>query len=144
MALTTFSVTSDDVLERVPFDTTNVGASSKPVSTGDIDTYIQDASSRMVAVLTRAGLDPGALNDDTERQIQDAIESYCVAEILDVIGVGSGQQITRYRQNFNQLLDEYKRNPSMLSTSNSGRVKSNISQSTTKPDAEFIDTDYRY
>lgn len=141
MALTSFGVTSSDVLERVPLDTSQVGAATEPISTADIDTYIQDASSSFVAILQRAGLDPANLNDDTERQVQDAVEAYCVAEVLDVIGIGD---VERYRAKYDRLREEYASRPSMLSTVNGGRVRSNISTSSLKPTAEFIDPGYRY
>lgn len=141
MALTSFGVTNADVLERVPLDTSQVDASSEPINTGDIDEFIQDASSAFVAILQRAGLDPASLNDDTQRQVQDAVEAYAVAEVLDVIGIGN---VERYRQKYERLREMYASRPSMLSTVNGGRVRSNISTASTKPAAEFIDPSYRY
>jgi hypothetical protein len=96
-----------------------------------------------VAVITRAGLDPDNLNDDTTRQVRNAIEAYAVAEVLDVVGIG-GMQIDKYRRKYDEMMQRYKSNPGMLSTVNRGRVKSNVSTSSTKPDAEFIDPSYKY
>lgn len=143
MAVTSFGVTAADVLERVPFDTTQVSATSRPISTGDIETYIQDGSSSFVAVLTRAGLDPDSLNDDTMRQVRDAVEAYAVAECLDVIGISS-QTMRNARQKYDDLLERYSSKPSMLSTTNKNRVRTNISTASTKRSAEFIDPNYDF
>jgi len=120
VALTSFGVTNADVLERVPLDTSQVDASSEPINTGDIDEFIQDASSAFVAILQRAGLDPASLNDDTQRQVQGAVEAYAVAEVLDVIGIGD---VERYRQKYERLREMYASKPSMLSTVNGGRLR---------------------
>src|SRR5690606_16440379 len=51
MALTDFGVMVDDVLEKLPLDTSQVSATTEPLSTVDIMGFIQDASSSLVGLM---------------------------------------------------------------------------------------------
>lgn len=141
MALTDFSVTVSDVLEKLPLDTSQISATTEPVSTTDIEGYVQDASSELRAVLDRAAINIASINDDTKRQMQSAVEAYAVAEALDAMGV-TGRQYDKYRDKWRDVYDRYTAQPSALATSKS-RVKSNIDTGKTTS-AEFVGTGYEF
>lgn len=141
MALTDFSVTVDDVLEKLPLDTSQITATTEPVSTTDIEGFVQDASSELRAVIDRAGIGYDSINDDTKRQMQSAVEAYAVAEALDAMGV-TGRQYDKYRGKWEEARDRYTAQPSTMATSKA-RFKSNI-DTDKSTSAEFVGTGYEF
>lgn len=140
MTLTDFGVTVNDVLEKIPLDTSQITSTTEPVSTVSLAGFIQDASSDLRGLLERSGLKVDSLGADTLRQMKTAVEAYVVAEALDAMGFMS-MEARKYRQKWTDLYDRYSANPSTLADQRS-RFKSNVRPKTRR--AEFVGTDYEY
>jgi hypothetical protein len=114
MSLTDLQVTVDDVLAELPLDTSQVTSSSEPVSTGDIENWIQDGTSELANTLKRSGVVVDQLDGDSLQQLQKAVESYAVAQALDATGFLS-ERMEKYRRKWRELRDRYAANPQSVS-----------------------------
>ena len=142
MATTDFGVTTAEVLAKAPVDSSQISATSVPVSTSDVEDFVDDADSQMAGLLNAAGISSGSLTDDAKRQIQEAIKAYAVAELLDAMGA-LGRDYDKYRDKWSETYQRYANRPQMLNE-RVVRTKTNINTSSTKPDAEFIGTGYQF
>lgn len=142
MAISTFSVTYTDVLPDLPINSASISASSTPISTGDITSYIEDAGSQLAGVMQIAGLDPSALDDDATQQAEAAIKSYAVGKCLQHLGY-SGAKLDGAFSRWREQYDRYKANPRLLSGKGS-RVRSNVDQSSTREPFTFATSYYKF
>lgn len=130
MATSTFGVTTADVIARLPFDASQISASSK-VTTSDLEGYLEDGASQLVGVIKAAGLSPGSLDDDTSTQMRAAVCAYAVAQALDRLGYSGKTRDDalrrfedarlRYSQQHHQLAARGERFRSNISRSSSAR-----------------------
>lgn len=140
MAIYSYNVTSSDVTDRLPIDTQAITSSSEPLSTSDIDEYIDDAASEFSGVLEKSGIQGSDLSDEAERQIQIGIEHYAVAESLKQIG-HTGSDYEEARDAYRDALKRFRDQPQTLDK-NHDRVRSNVD--TTRDASEFEEVDYRF
>lgn len=83
MAIDTFNVTPQDVLDRYPgFDTSRVQQSDGPVSIDDVEEYIDEGASRVAGKMQRFGLDAADLSGEAEKEAQIAVREYAVRRAL--------------------------------------------------------------
>jgi hypothetical protein len=125
MAVEVFGVTTSDVIARLPFDGSQIGANSK-VTTSDLTGYIEDAASQLVGHIKAAGLSPGGLDDDTAAQMRAAVCGYAVAQVLDRLAFSGAARDNAMRK-FEEARQRYANAPNSLA----GRPathKSNISR----------------
>ena len=131
MAIDSLNVTVDEVLGRIPFDTSQVGANTDPISTSDVEDAIEGAASDMTGVLSRSGTDSSSLKDEELRQIQTAVRDGAAADLMAREGhVGDVQQ--ELKEAFEDAKDKYSDSAELAGTAG-GRVKSNVD---TSPDRE--------
>lgn len=142
MATTDFGVVVADVLRKLPIDGNQISATSEPISTGDIEEFIAEGSSKMAGVLSKGGRSLDELDDDSKKQMGTAVEAYAVAESFDALGI-TGRDYQHYHRKWASEYDRYNRDPNLL-TKQRSRMVSNIDTSSCKPKAEFIDTDYKF
>lgn len=141
MAVTDFGVTSGDVIAHLPIDASNISATTVPLSTTDIDAYIDDASAKMAGVLQGAGLSAASLDDDATAQIASAVKWYAVAECYGALG-HSKKASDDARQRWVEVYTTYKANPRAIS-GKSSRVRSNV-DTTRSRKKRFIGTTYKF
>lgn len=143
MALADFNVTVSDVLDRYPLnDASNIGANTQPVSTGDVDDLIQDAESQLSAQLEKAGIDPASTTDDQERQAQNFVEVWCVAEMLESMGA-TASRYQSYRKKADDLLLYFDRDKGRWGDGGSS-VPSNIDDTDTHARDDFTSSSYEF
>lgn len=142
MAVTTFGVTYTDVLPDLPVNAASISATSVPVSTSDLTSYIEDAGGQLAGVMQIAGLDPTGLTDDALTQARAAIRSYCVGKVLQHLGY-SGAKLDGAFSRWQAEYDRYKANPRLLKGKGS-RVRSNVDQSSTAEPSIFTVSRYKF
>ena len=89
----TFGVEHSDVLEKVPIDTSQIGADTTPISTGLVDEYIIDRSAQVHGVLAKGGiLSPEDAGEITIRQAGMYIRTASALDVIDKMGFTDQQQ----------------------------------------------------
>ncbi len=143
MAIEVYSLTYEDVLPHLPFDTSQVSPSSKPISTTMIDGFIQDGASEMTSILSRQSIEASSLSDDDERQIQKAIKWYAVRECLAVIGL-SGGTYAQADKRYTEVRDRLEADSSRVSDSRPSRVRTTIDTTVTERPSRFGSSTYKF
>lgn len=143
MAVSTFGLTWEDILRRIPFDTDMITPTSSPVSTSDITEYIKDAGAKVAGILGRQNLTEDDVSDDDERQIQTAMISYVVREIYKTLGV-TGSEYRTANEEWNQAKAELKSNSTTLSSTRSSRVRTTVDTSASSRPSRFGGKNYKF
>lgn len=107
MAIYDYSLTAQDVLDKISLDTRRVQQSSGRVSRDDIDGWIDECASEFSGVLNKAGLDGSDLKDEAESQIQRGILAGAAAQTLQAWG-HTGDEYETYQSTYEDLLDRYE------------------------------------
>lgn len=141
MATSDFGVAWGDVVAHLPIDTTDISATSTPLSTADIEAYIVDASVNFAGLLQQAGMVPIGLSDDATAQIASAIKWYAVAESFAALGY-SKKSSDDARARYEAAYSRYANNSRAVSGRGS-RVRSNVDTTQTRT-RRFIGTDYKF
>jgi hypothetical protein len=110
---TSLSVTAADVIRHLPVDASQITATTVPLSTVDIDVFIQDGTSELMGVIGKDGLDSTDLSGDALVQIQAAVKAYAVSESLDAIGV-RGADYEKWRRKWEDIRDRYADRPALV------------------------------
>lgn len=140
MAIFDYNLTAGDVKDKAPIDTRYIGASSEPVSDGNITTWIEEGASEFSGLLEKAGLDGSDLADESLNQIQRGILFYAVSELLSKLG-HTGQNYQQARGKYEDARQRYEDRPELLDRSIS-RVQSNVD--TSKDDSDFRSINYQF
>lgn len=146
MAVADFGVVVADVYAKMGgLDTGALSASSTPLSTTMIEEYIEEASAEFSGLLALAGItDVSSLDDDTTQQVAAAVTFYAAAEALAVCNKSSTEAYKTARARYEDLRRRYEQKPQRL-RKRINRTKTNVSQSASKPSADFIGKlNYRY
>lgn len=137
MAVTTFGVSAQDVLNTLPADTSNVTNTSAGLNTEQIEGFITRASGILSATLERHGINPASLADNGLELAREAVIAYAAEKSLERIGA-SADQINRRRDEWNQLLKELRSTPQNLGVAQdvptAQKVRSNIDPSARRPE----------
>lgn len=141
MATTDYGVTAADVQAKLPLSNP-LTATTKPVSTSDVDEFIDDADSQMSGVLRNAGISLDDLDDDTTRQVQEAIKNYAAAQALSALNV-RGQLQSQMMDQWREVYQRYQQRPQLL-TKRVTRIKHNVDTDDSATTAGFVGRDYKY
>mgnify|MGYP001231440329 CR=1 FL=1 len=143
MAVIDYGVTSAQVVEHLPFDSSQISPTSKPLSTADIDNYfIPEANATITGMLDKAGIDQTALDDDSKQQMQSAIINYCVMRSLLKIGQ-TGPLLDQAREQWDSALKWFGDRPSII-PARGVKATSNIDTSTNKIPAKFSGINFQF
>jgi len=121
---TDIGVTVADVLRHLPVDTSQISATTSPLSTVDVGVFIQDGTSEMMGIIGKDGLEDSDLSSDSLVQIQAAVKAYAVSESLDAIGV-RGTEYDKWRRKWTDIRDRYADRPALV-TGTRNRVFSTV------------------
>jgi hypothetical protein len=102
---TDFGVTVSDVVGDHPLDAGDIGPNTEPLSSDDIERYIEEASAKLAGQLRAQNVNVDALDDDGLQQVQTAIKYYCIAESIDGIAFLS-ERGDKYREKYRNELKE--------------------------------------
>ena len=141
MAVTSFGVTTAEVLDKCPVGD-SITATTNPVNTGQVEDWIDEGSAEMAAMVRKSGMDPDELSDDAQAQIAAAVRNYAVKEILQALGAVE-EKWRQYKEKYRNAKEELDDQPSKID-GYTATVPSNIDTSSSKPDAEFVGTDYEF
>ena len=83
-----YGLTAADVAAEIHgVDDANIGASTEPVSTTNLTTWINDGAARFNTVLQKSGITPSAsLDADAHQAIATGVKMYAVHKALLVLG----------------------------------------------------------
>jgi hypothetical protein len=137
---TSLGITAADVIRHLPIDASQISATTHPLSTSDIDVFIQDGTSEIAGIVGKDGLEASSLDGDALVQVKAAVKAYAVAESLDAIGV-RGQDYAKWRKKWESFRDRYGDRPALLATTRN-RVYSNVQDGRLGDD--FNDPKYQY
>lgn len=143
MAVLDYGVTSAQVVEHLPFDSSQISPTSKPLSTADIDNYfIPEANATITGMLDKAGIDQTTLDDDSKQQMQSAIINYCVMRSLLKIGQ-TGPLLDQAREQWDSALKWFGDRPSII-PARGVKATSNIDTSLDKVPAKFSGINFQF
>lgn len=114
MAIETHNITTDDVLDRLPLETSRITATSKGLDTGQLDAWVVEAAGQLNALLSRAGADVDNLDDKDTELVRAGILAYAVARALEVANA-SDDQINRHWSQWLSTKDIVSTSPDTLS-----------------------------
>jgi hypothetical protein len=137
---TSLSVTAADVIRHLPIDASQITATTVPLSTVDIDVFIQDGTSEIMGIVGKDGVELADLTGDALVQVQAAVKAYAVAESLDAIGV-RGSEYDKWRRKWEDIRDRYADRPALVAV-NRNRVFSTVQEGRLNDD--FNDPTYRF
>jgi hypothetical protein len=146
MATTEYGVTIAMVGTQLPFDASNISATTQ-VTTSDVTQFIADASAAFTALLIKAGLlgdggDPTTeLGDDTLQQAREYIISAAVVKVLDALGF-SGRARDNAAARERELYDRYAKRSELL-VKRTKRVRSTVDTSASTR-GDFTGTGYKF
>lgn len=138
----TYGVTNANVIAELPgMDSANFGASTEPVSTGDIDQWIDDASARINAMLDKSGIEGSAsLDADALAFIATGVKAYAVWKTCQVVGI-TGPLLEEAKDNWLQVHSELSNRPQSLGDAYDDGLTTNIDTDTKSEDWSFIDNE---
>jgi hypothetical protein len=108
----------------LPVDTSQISATTSPLSTVDVGVFIQDGTSEMMGIIGKDGLEDSDLSSDSLVQIQAAVKAYAVSESLDAIGV-RGTEYDKWRRKWTDIRDRYADRPALV-TGTRNRIFSTV------------------
>lgn len=111
----TYGLAAADVAaELAGVDDANIGANTEPVSTSDIDNWINDGSAKLNLVLDKSGITASAsLDADTHQALAAAVKDYAVMRTMLVLGA-TGPAFELARDNWASVYAEYSNRPQQL------------------------------
>lgn len=133
MAVTDFGVTTAEVLGELPINTQGITTSSVPLSTTDVDRYI-DAGSALYAGALRAMGKPLDGGDDADEQISEGVRAYAVHKCLERIGRSGSRAYEAARDRHTTLYNLYTSRPQLVSGDRS-RTVNNVDVADRKSEA---------
>ena len=141
MTIYSFGVEAGDVLEKVPIDTSQVGPSTTPVSTGDVEEYILDRSAEAAGLLAKGGLtDEENLDETTERQVALYVRVASALDMLDKMPMSAPEQRSDLSSERGRLYAMLN-NPQLL-RQRKARSRSNVDENSTA--THDFTGDYQY
>ena len=143
MPVLDYGVTSAQVVEHLPFDSSQISPTSKPLSTADIDNYfIPEANATITGMLDNAGIAQTTLDDASKQQMQRAIINYCVMRSLLKI-VQTGPLLDQAREQWDSALKWFGDRPSII-PARGVKATSNIDTSLDKVPAKFSGINFQF
>ena len=146
MAVETFGVTPDDVLDALALNTRAVGSASAGLNTTKLEAWIKSGAAHIQALLERAQVDmtDAAAADSPAREIaRDAIINYATARALEVaLNNPADPRIERAWERWNSARALFKDYPGDLgdATPSSARIKHNVDLTASLPLGSFRNT----
>lgn len=131
----TWGVVAADVAgELHGIDDANIGASTTPVSTTNLTTWINDGASRFNTVFAKSGGTPSAdVDADAHQAIATGVKMYAAHKAMLVMGV-MGPALEEARNEWLAIYTEYSNRPQQMGNAYGDRLTT-ASDSDTKSDA---------
>lgn len=124
--MTEHDVTVEDVLDRLPMATGNIGPDTSGLSTGQIERWIGAGARRVNAIVRRHGMDPTDLPDHDIGILRDGIVAYAQWQCLEARDYDD--KAARAREEFNDVLDAIRAFPSEFDSDDAAdRIRSSES-----------------
>lgn len=145
MPVLVHSVTNAMVLQRLNVQTSTVASGTTPLSTEDIDAFIEDGASQITAILTNSGRSTDVSGDeDMEAQVQAAIISFAVWKSYDALPSVPQAKVDAARDAWYEERDRYDTVHESLKVQAADRTETNLDTSSTKPPAVFRGNNFEF
>lgn len=137
-----YSISAADVAAEIPgVDDANIGASTEPISTTDLDNWINDGASKLNAVLDKSGITASASMDaDAHDTLKAAVRAYAVHKAMLVLGE-TGSLLGETRDRWNTVYAEYSNRPQQLGDAYDDGLTVNIDSDDKSESWSFIDSE---
>lgn len=124
-----FAVTVNSILDRLPMDSSQITATTEPINTGAIESWIEEATSEMASLMRQRGFTPDSISTEALGMAKRAIRSYASSEALKAFGL-MGDQYSNALSEYERIFDKYKDDVAALrsergTASTSGTRRSN-------------------
>jgi len=114
MAIELHGVDLQAVLSAIPFDTSGLDANSTPVSTTEIEEWIEDGAGILNALLERMGIDPAAdMKPAGTKVLRRGIVGYAAAEALSAASF-TGAKYQKHKDAFDAVDERIRTEPQSL------------------------------
>lgn len=118
-----FNVGITDILDKLPYDSSQITATTEPISTVKIEGFIKQVEGELVALLRKAGIRPESMSQEVSDQMAVAVRAFATSESLKALG-SHGSEMDRYHQEYRDIYVRYDERPERLSGV-STKVKTN-------------------
>jgi hypothetical protein len=136
-----FGVTILDVIENLPIDASQITATTAPISTVSLESWILEGEDDLTSVLRRAGHDPSSVSDEIRGQMRKAVRAYATAQALKAYGL-VGAQYQDYLGEYQRLYERFQEDPTTISGTTVTTRTGKASQSVTRRD--YMRKDYKW
>jgi len=102
-----FVVTVNSVIDRLPNDLSQITATTEPVSSVSIETWVDEASSEISALFRSRGFTSANIPDDVVGMAKRAIRAYAASESLKAFGL-VGNQYSTMLQEYEAIYTKYE------------------------------------
>lgn len=123
-----FEVTINSVLDRLPIDSSQITATTEPISTVRIEDWIEEATGEVGAMLTSHGFYPDDLDSDVLAIAKRAVRAYASAEGLKAFGM-IGDQYSEYLGEYERIYAKFSHSPEALGKRSSSKSATRSSKS---------------
>ena len=137
----TIVVSTDDVLARLEWDSSEITETSVPLSLADIRAYIDDAVAQLAGVVNNAGLALDGLDATTSDQLKHAAIAYAVMESLAKSRMRGTQQHDAAREQWESIYRRYATRSASMTSRSSARTMTNAN---TTIRAQFAGRGYEF
>jgi hypothetical protein len=143
MAVEVYSTTSAMVLARLPVDSTSIGVATTPLSTADLDAFIEDGAAQITGILGSLGLGVPT-GEDMLAQVQASIVNYAVWKALEALPSVPRDRINAAEKSWLDDLTRYSNRGEFLVTQAADKNETNVSTLATKRASDFRGLNYEF
>jgi hypothetical protein len=140
-----YNVTVDNVLDRIPMNTSQIGPSTEPIDTGDVEDAIDGAASDVSGAIERNGIDGSDLSDEAHRQLEKVVRDGAAAEIMRRTGHVDSSTYDSLETDYDEAANKYADSSHLDRDDGGGRVESSVGGDNRIPDEQrspFRGTDW--
>lgn len=137
-----FTVTVNSVLDRLPIDSTQITATTDPVSTVRIEGWIEEAANELSALMRSRGFTPTSIPEDVEGMMARAIRSYAASQSLKAIGM-TGSTHQDIHSEYERIYSKYSEWKVVGDHSTSGTNESRSRASSRQRSSKYLDKDLK-
>ncbi len=142
MGVYKYGLEAADIAAEIPgLDASSITATTRPLSTQKLETWISDGASQLNALLDRHTIDPTAdLDDNTHALVKEAVKAFAVAKALLVMNKG-GEVYRAAWERWRTVFESYQNVPTNLGKEKRTRtrVRADTDGGTDEDDWNFVD-----
>lgn len=145
MAVYIYGLTYTDVVAEIPrLESSNVSATTEPVSTTSIAQWLEDGAAKFNGTLSKSGITADATmateHEDAHASVAAAVKAYAVMQVMAVLGM-SGPVYDAAASRFTEIYSEISSRPQQLGAAYSDTLVTVIDQDQKSDEYSFLDNE---